>query len=255
MRTDASTRFETIGRRAVLLAITGRGEWLALKDFISLRLQHLGTGGVLAEAFREHEVVVGTGAFTGQLGHLGILADGPAIQGRADQRQGVLAGVAANIDGQPGRAAVRLRGSGTYRLVALIEQRRFDVHLAIGKDTEIDPGHTFFQQILSLPGSDRQSSRSIFLHLQLHFVAYYAAVFLRIHAVVALDRFDRAVFISDARTDKGMSLVDGFCQLERPVVWRAFLCTIDGDFNAVVGAFAISGERAGLDLVTDQQRG
>ncbi|MNC72465.1 hypothetical protein D3C75_1235210 [compost metagenome] len=52
-----------------------------------------------------------------------------------------------------------------------------------------------------------------------------------------------------------MSLVDGFCQLERPVVWRTFLGTVDGDFNAIVGVFTIGGERARLDLVSDQQRG
>src|SRR3989344_5295794 len=252
MRTDA--RFKTIGSRAVLLAITGLREWLALKDFVGLRLQYLGTGGVLAKALREHKVVIGARAFAGQLGYLGVLAGGPAIQGGADQGQGVLARIAANIHRQPGRAAAHLCGSGADRLVALIEQRRFDVHLAIGQDAELDLGQAFVQYVLSLLGSYRQTSRGIFLHVQLHFVACHAAVFLRVHAVVALDRLDLAVFISNARTHKCVRFIDGFCQLERPVVWRAFLGTIDEDLYAVFRALAIGGECTGPDLVTDQQR-
>ncbi|MNL04910.1 hypothetical protein D3C87_1254880 [compost metagenome] len=101
----------------------------------------------------------------------------------------------------------------------------------------------------------REASRGIFLHVQLHFVAGHAAFFLGVNAVVAFDRLDVAAFITHACANQFVRIVDGFCQLERPVVWQAFIGRVDGNLDAVFRVLAIGGERPGLDLVPHHQWG
>ncbi|MNV61800.1 hypothetical protein D3C71_1543240 [compost metagenome] len=101
----------------------------------------------------------------------------------------------------------------------------------------------------------RHARSGVVLHVQLHFVADYPAFFLCVKAVGAFDRLDIAALVTDTGANEGVGLVDFFCQLERPVLRRPFFSVVDADFDAIVRALAIGGERAGLDLVAHQQRG
>ncbi|MCY1374550.1 hypothetical protein D9M69_618990 [compost metagenome] len=101
----------------------------------------------------------------------------------------------------------------------------------------------------------RHARCGVFLHVQLHFVAGYTAFFLCVQRVVAPDRLDVAVFITNTGADELVGRVDFFRQLEGPVLRRAFLSVVDADFDAVIRVLAIGGECAGLDLVADQQLG